>query len=69
MNKNLLVSKMKLHGDTNALLANAIGISPQRLSAKINNTKGAEFVQGEIEKIKERYHLTSDEINEIFFTS
>ena len=59
---------MKLHGDTNASLAKAIGISPQRLSAKINETGGAEFVQGEIEKIKDRYNLTPDEVNDIFFT-
>lgn len=68
MNKNMFKSKMKLHGDTNAILAKAIGISPQRLSAKINETGGAEFVQGEIEKIKDRYNLTPDEVNDIFFT-
>jgi len=68
MNKNMFKSKMKLFGDTNATLAKAINISPQRLSAKINETGGAEFVQGEIEKIKDRYNLTPDEVNDIFFT-
>lgn len=67
MNKNLLVSKMKLHGDTNAMLASAIGISPQRFSAKLNEYQGAEFTQGEILKIRERYHLTDDEVVNIFF--
>lgn len=67
MNKNMFVSKMKLFGDTNATLAEAIGLSPQRLSAKINETKGAEFTQGEIQRIKERYNLTNDETDDIFF--
>lgn len=67
MNKNLLVSKMKLFGDTNAILAGAIGISPQRFSAKLNEYQGAEFNQGEIQKIRERYSLTDDEVVHIFF--
>lgn len=67
MNKNLLVSKIKLHGDNQADLAKAIGISPQRFSAKLNETDGAEFTQGEIQKVKERYNLTSDEVDAIFF--
>ena len=62
-------SKMALNNDTNAALAAAIGISAQRLSAKINSTGGAEFTQGEIERIKDRYCLTPDEVNEIFFTA
>lgn len=68
MNKNLLESKMKLFGDTNEALAAFIGISPQALSAKKNETHGVEFKKGEIAKIKERYHLTAKEIDEIFFT-
>lgn len=69
MNKNMFVSKMKLFGDTVVTLATAIGCSPQRLSAKINNTHGAEFTQGEIQSIKEKYLLTNDEVEQIFFTS
>lgn len=67
MNKNLLRSKMVLFGDTNETLAAALGISPQRLSAKINTTGGAEFVQGEIKIIRDRYHLTDEETGHIFF--
>lgn len=66
VDKQKLRSKMALHGDTNATLAEAINISPQRLSAKINETGGAEFTQGEIQGIKERYHLTNDEAADIF---
>ena len=68
MNKNELVSKMKKHGDRNEDLAKYIGISPQRFSAKLNSTGGAEFTQSEIHKIKEKYCLTSEDVNEIFFT-
>lgn len=67
MNKNLLRSKMVLFGDTNETLAAALGISPQRLSAKINAKDGAEFVQREIKAIRDRYHLTDEEVALIFF--
>lgn len=67
MNANILRSKMKLFGDTNASLADAIGCSAQRLSAKINETNGAEFTQKEIQAVKDRYKLTPDEMAEIFF--
>ncbi len=67
MNKRLFESKMKIYGDTNATLAKAIGISPQRLSAKKNGTNNADFNRLEIDKIKQRYSLTIEEINSIFF--
>ena len=67
MNKNMLVSKMKLHGDRNEDLAKYIGVSPQRFSAKLNGKDGAEFTQGEIAKVKERYTLTGEEVDAIFF--
>lgn len=67
MNTNLLKSKMVLHGDTGATLAAALDISRQQFSAKLNETNGAEFTQREIAAIKERYELTSQEIDDIFF--
>jgi hypothetical protein len=54
------------HGDTQGRLAKAIGLSLSRLNAKINEHK-AEFRQQEILRIKERYSLTADEVNAIFF--
>lgn len=69
MNKQMLVGIMYTHGDTQEDLAKAIGISLQRLNAKINETGGAEFTQGEIQGIKERYKLTPDEVDNIFFAS
>lgn len=67
MNAKLLRSKMVLFGDTQGELADVLGISQQRLSAKINETNGAEFTQKEIKAIKERYNLTSEETALIFF--
>ena len=67
MNKNMFISKMKLFGDRQEDLANALGISLSRLNAKINETDGAEFTQSEITAIKFRYHLTAEEVDAIFF--
>ena len=66
MNKELLRSVMVLHGDTNRTLAAFLGISEQSVSNKINE-KGTEFKKGEISKIKDRYNLTSDQVDLIFF--
>ena len=63
----MLVSKIKLHGDRNEDLAKYIGISATRFSAKLNETDGAEFTQGEIKAIKEKYNLTGEEVDAIFF--
>lgn len=67
MNKNMFVSKMKLFGDTQEILASALGISLSRLNAKINETDGAEFKQSEIKFFRNRWHLTAEEVDQIFF--
>ena len=66
MDINKLKSKMILNGDNGKKLADYLGISRTTLSAKMNETN-AEFTQTEIMKIKEKYLLTGDEIDEIFF--
>lgn len=68
MNKNLLISKMKLFGDNQIDLARALGLSLTRTNAKINETDGAEFTKNEITIIKIRYNLTAEEVDQIFFT-
>lgn len=68
MNKKALNAKMVLHGDTGETLSEALGISRQTFSAKINEKNGAEFTQGEISVIKTRYSLTPEEVDSIFFT-
>ncbi len=67
MDVNLLKSKMILHGDTQRALAKYLGISEQRLSAKLNGKNNAEFHQSEILSIKKKYDLTSKEVDDIFF--
>lgn len=69
MNKNLLASKMKMFGDTQLQLSQALGLSLARTNAKINETDGAEFTQGEISVIRCRYQLTPEEVDSIFFAS
>lgn len=66
MNTNKLRAKMALHGDTGGTLSDALGISQQRFSMKINDNN-AEFTQSEIQMIKNRYNLTPEEVDEIFF--
>lgn len=66
MNSKLFRSVMVLNGDTNAKLAEFLGITEASVSNKINEN-GTEFKQGEIAKIKVRYNLDSDMVDRIFF--
>lgn len=66
MKKELLRSIMVLHGDTNKDLADYLGISEQSVCNKINEN-GTEFKQGEIKRIRIRYNLSSEQIDDIFF--
>lgn len=67
MNGALLKSVMVLNGDTIADLAEYLRRTPQSVSDKINE-RGTEFKQGEIAAIKERYHLSADQVDAIFFS-
>jgi hypothetical protein len=67
MNKEKLRSVMVLHGDTNNDLATFLGKSVQSICNKINEN-GTEFKQGEIAKIKERYNLSAEQVEDIFFS-
>lgn len=66
MNDVLLKSIMVLHNDTIRDLAEYLGKSPQSVSDKINE-RGTEFKQGEIAMIKDRYGLSADQVEAIFF--
>lgn len=68
INKAKLKSVMALNQDTGLTLAKALGISSSTLSAKINEYKGAEFTQREIKICKDRYVLSPEEVDSIFFT-
>ena len=66
MNGSLLKSIMVLNGDTIRTLAQHLDISPQSVSDKINE-RGTEFRQGEIALIKEKYNLSAEQVEAIFF--
>lgn len=66
MNSKLLRSIMVLNGDTNASLAEYIGITERSFSSKINEN-GTEFKQNEITAIKKRYDLSDEQVCSIFF--
>ena len=68
MNKNELLAKMALHGDTGGALSDYLGISRGTFSLKINEKDGAEFTQKEIMMIKDKYNLSAQEVDTIFFT-
>ncbi len=67
MNKAALKAKMIINGDTGIMLARALNISETTFSAKMNGK--SEFTRSEIAKIKTRYHLSADEVDEIFFNN
>ena len=67
MNSRLLKSYIVRFDGTQEKLAEAMSISLSRLNAKINGTGGADFSQGEIAFIKNRYKLSNREVCDIFF--
>lgn len=68
MNGNLLRSVMLKNNDRYVKdLATYLGISRTNMYAKLNNREGHNFKTSEIQKIKEKYNLTAEEINKIFF--
>ncbi len=67
MDKRKLESLMRLHGDTGGTLAEYLGIARSTFSAKLNETNGAEFTQGEISMIKKRYDLNAEQVDDTFF--
>lgn len=56
---------MDLYNENLADLAEALGISYQSISKKVNGH--SDFKLGEIQQIKDRYSLSAEEIDYIFF--
>lgn len=54
------------YGHTQNDLAELLGITYQSVSIKINGKK--DFNQSEIQKIKDMYKLTAEQVNDIFFS-
>ncbi len=67
MNKELLREYVIRFDRTQKNLAKAMGISPSALSAKINSYSGSELTELDMQFIKERYGLSIEEFNRIFF--
>ncbi len=67
LDKNALRSVMVANGDTQATLAAAMGISLSNLNAKINEYRGLQFSQFEIDFIRRRYGLSAGDVVRIFF--
>ena len=65
MNKNALKAIMALHADTRKTLAAALNISEQTVGDKINGQ--SDFKQSEIKALINRYKLTPEQVDEIFF--
>ena len=65
LNKNLLISIMKLHGDTQEALANYLDMSLPSVNQRIAGN--VEFKASEIAKVKEKYNLTDEQVTAIFF--
>lgn len=64
MDINMLLSKMKLYGDTQKTLSDFLDITEQTF---IRKKKDGNFSQPEIKAIIKRYDLTDEEIVKIFF--
>lgn len=65
MNSNLLKAMIIKNGDTQEKLAEAMGLPTSALNMRINGK--IEFRRNEIIFIKQRYNLSSDEVDSIFF--
>ncbi|WP_066455044.1 hypothetical protein [Anaerotruncus rubiinfantis] len=68
MNADKLKGKIKEHAMTQDMVAKKIGLSLSRFNAKLNGTDGAEFSLGEAQSLKWLFELTSEQVDEIFFT-
>lgn len=66
VDKRLFKSKMYLYGDNGKSLAKYLGITQATVSRCLNGR--AEFTQSQIGRIKDRYELTAEEVEDIFFT-
>lgn len=66
LKKNLLKSKMVLHGRTQRDLAKYLGMSEVAVNKKFQGV--LRFNVNDIRRLKEYLNLSNDEVVEIFFT-
>lgn len=62
-----LREQMDIYGDTLESLANYLNIAYQTLSKKMNGH--VDFTRTEILKIKQRYNLSAEQVDNIFFSN
>jgi len=67
MNKEIFKGLMLLNQDTPEKIADALNISRTTLSSKLNEYRGAEFTQGEIMVVKNRWKLSPEQLDSVFF--
>lgn len=67
MNVNFLKGFMEKNHDSHYDLAEALNIHPKTLYSKLGEYNGNCFTLAEIRIIVERYHLTPEQIKDIFF--
>lgn len=65
MNKNLLKAVIAKNGDTQSRLAEAMGMQISALSQRMSGQ--VDFRRNEIRFIKQRYNLSCEEVDSIFF--
>ena len=65
MNIPLFRSKMILYGDTQRKIADVLHLSDQSIGDKLYGDK---WRQHEIRQLKDRWHLTAEDIDAIFFS-
>lgn len=65
MGARKLKAQMVLNGDTNEKLAKALGMSRNSLYLRMQGK--SDFRAGEIKVISERYKLTPEQVDDIFF--
>ena len=67
MKRNLLKSKMNLHGENNKTLAHKLKTTPSAFSRKINGSSN--FTIEEMKFIRKEYGLSDVEFLDIFFNN
>lgn len=67
MNVKELRIEMLKHDDSGGDLAKFLGISKTTLSKRFNNKGNSDFSRVEIMSIKDRYNLSPERVDEIFF--
>lgn len=67
MNKNLFDLILLSHAEDQASLAEFLGLTKHHVSAKLDERGGFEFNQAEISMIKEKFSLSPEEIDNLFF--